>query len=324
MTAGVLLITERSDLAADLLVLRLREIAAPFWRLNCDEFPTRLTVAWSPRGDFQVWRNGTSFFRCKDVHSAWYRYTPQPQLGSLGLEPDIVTSARDESRAFLDGIFEGADWRWVNRPSAVLRARNKLLQLQYARRQGFSVPETLVTNDPAAVRSVAGRWHDETGLVAKAVVGGKITVAGQAYGLFTQTVSPQQLEDDWSVRASPCIFQRRIPRTCDVRVTVAGSAVFATEILFGEPATAPVDWRLAEPSEVSYRPHLLPAAIETASRSLVCAFGLVFGALDFILTPDGSYVFLELNPSGQWGWLEAATGQPITSAIVEALTAAST
>jgi D-alanine-D-alanine ligase-like ATP-grasp enzyme len=46
---------------------------------------------------------------------------------------------------------------------------------------------------------------------------------------------------------------------------------------------------------------------------------LRFGALDFLVTPEGEWVFLEINPNGQWAWIEENTGLPITSAIADIL-----
>jgi glutathione synthase/RimK-type ligase-like ATP-grasp enzyme len=47
--------------------------------------------------------------------------------------------------------------------------------------------------------------------------------------------------------------------------------------------------------------------------------GLVFGAVDFICTPAGEYVFLEVNPGGEWGMLERDLRLPISEAIAAAL-----
>ena len=45
----------------------------------------------------------------------------------------------------------------------------------------------------------------------------------------------------------------------------------------------------------------------------------MFGAFDLIQTPLEEYVFLELNPTGEWGMLERDLGYPISNAIAEAL-----
>jgi D-alanine-D-alanine ligase-like ATP-grasp enzyme len=44
---------------------------------------------------------------------------------------------------------------------------------------------------------------------------------------------------------------------------------------------------------------------------------LEYGALDFVLTPDGRFVFLEINPNGQWLWLDDMLSLGITTAVAE-------
>jgi len=44
-----------------------------------------------------------------------------------------------------------------------------------------------------------------------------------------------------------------------------------------------------------------------------------YAAIDLIVAPDGRVYFLELNPSGQFGWIEQLTGAPITSRLCDAL-----
>ena len=53
----------------------------------------------------------------------------------------------------------------------------------------------------------------------------------------------------------------------------------------------------------------------------MAAFGLVYGAIDMRLTAEGEYVFLEVNPAGQWLFIEERTGQPITAAVADCLAA---
>lgn len=50
---------------------------------------------------------------------------------------------------------------------------------------------------------------------------------------------------------------------------------------------------------------------------LIKSFGLTFGAVDLVLTPSDDLVFLEVNPNGQWAWLEVLTGAPISHAFAE-------
>lgn len=47
--------------------------------------------------------------------------------------------------------------------------------------------------------------------------------------------------------------------------------------------------------------------------------GLEFCSADFLVTRDGEEIFLELNPNGQWLWLEFLTGTPLASMFADLL-----
>jgi glutathione synthase/RimK-type ligase-like ATP-grasp enzyme len=49
--------------------------------------------------------------------------------------------------------------------------------------------------------------------------------------------------------------------------------------------------------------------------------GLEYGAIDLRLTPDGEYVFFEVNPAGQFLFVEHACGLPISAALAARLAA---
>jgi glutathione synthase/RimK-type ligase-like ATP-grasp enzyme len=171
----------------------------------------------------------------------------------------------------------------------------------------------MVTNSPKAARDfVSGRDG-----IAKSVVNGGLTEGDRRYAIYTTPVTSDDLADE-AVRAAPIIFQERIANAFDLRVTVVGTRVFATRI-FVRDRDGEADWRSVDPSRITYEPHRLPSRLEAGCIALVKAFALSFAALDFIVTPQGEHVFLELNPSGQWGWLEEATGTPVTDAIVNQL-----
>ncbi|MGH3940316.1 MAG: hypothetical protein ACRDTG_17120 [Pseudonocardiaceae bacterium] len=55
-------------------------------------------------------------------------------------------------------------------------------------------------------------------------------------------------------------------------------------------------------------------------RAFMTSFGLIFGAFDFVITPDDEWVMFECNPFGQYGWLENELGFPITQSLAELLT----
>jgi glutathione synthase/RimK-type ligase-like ATP-grasp enzyme len=127
--------------------------------------------------------------------------------------------------------------------------------------------------------------------------------------------------DDFDlVSFAPHLIQERIEKTADIRVTVVGEAVFACRIDSQSHIATSLDWRVAVNSDIRLE-HImikLPEDIETACVALVRELNLEFGAIDLVESSD-SYTFLEINPNGQWAWIQQRTGAPISDALVDAL-----
>ena len=120
------------------------------------------------------------------------------------------------------------------------------------------------------------------------------------------------------IRLTPGIFQERVEKAYELRVTVVGSQIFAVKIDSQKNRDAQLDWRRAL-HNVGYAAVELPHAVEEKILAFMRTFGLFYGAFDFIVTPGGRYVFLEINPSGQYMWLECAADLGITTALADAL-----
>lgn len=73
------------------------------------------------------------------------------------------------------------------------------------------------------------------------------------------------------------------------------------------------------PSESEMFKIKLPDAILNQCISLLKILNLRFGAIDFILDKNGNYIFLEINPNGQWAWIEKQTGYKISNEITNLL-----
>jgi glutathione synthase/RimK-type ligase-like ATP-grasp enzyme len=65
----------------------------------------------------------------------------------------------------------------------------------------------------------------------------------------------------------------------------------------------------------------LPPEVDKRLVELVRGLGLRFAAVDFVVdeTEQDGYVLVDINPNGQWAWLQEATGLPIAAAIAEEL-----
>ena len=309
----ILLVAERRDLAADLVVAELAKKGAAFLRWNCEDFPLSSTIIWEPTDRNTRLRLGSQRFSLEQFKSAWYRRTPAPildgtaQVGAPGfVEREIST--------FLAGVWANSRMLWINGPASVLRAENKLIQLALAQELGFSTPRTIVTNDPSAARSFVAAVPRA---VVKSITGGTFEHSDEWWVLLTHAVSAGHLESDAAIQVAPCIFQERIEKGADIRVTLVGADIFAAHIV--TTVGDEVDWRALDRHNLSYRPHALPDELGSRCLEMLRRLGLTYGCFDFVLTPARDYFFLEVNPSGQWGWVEHELGFRITESIARLL-----
>lgn len=309
--APVLVLTDPYDITADHVVDELNRRGHPVFRCDPGEFPTRLSVTarfergWT--GRLQLPERSASL---DEIGCAYYR---RPSTFEL---PDHLGEheqrwARREARRGLGGLLAALP-RWLNHPSAIAAAEYKPVQLQAAARTGLAVPATIITNDPAHARAFVASVESA---IYKPLAGGAVSEAAEHKLTYTNRVTADEIDD--SVAGTAHLFQAWVPKQYEIRLTVVDTVMFAVRIDAGS-AAAHQDWRSDYPS---LRYHLVdvPDDVRAAVAMLVDGLDLRFAAIDFVVDHDGRWTFLEVNPNGQWAWLEAATGAPIASAIADAL-----
>lgn len=242
------------------------------------------------------------------ITAMWWR-RPQPfALHDEVGDPQDRGFARGECAAMVSGLWSCLDAEWVNDPDRDEAASRKMWQLKLADRLGLRVPRTCMTNDPDRARAF---------VAAEPAAIFKSFSATPATWRETRPVRPADLELMDSVRFAPVIFQELVPGGLDIRVTIVGDRVFPAEIRAGESAYE-FDFRL-DSAHAPIHPHALPDAVTARLLRLMDVLGLRYGAVDLRRAPDGEYVFLEINPAGQWLFVEIATGQPISAAMARLL-----
>lgn len=306
------IISTEDDVHAISVRQHLEARGARYLTLDTSRVPVRVALTTTQQQE-DTWE-GTWFdavdgaVRLRDLRTMWWR-RPQPFLLS-----DEVRSATDrgfvrgECAAMLAGIWAAIDAEWVNDPDLDEAASRKMWQLQLAARLGLRVPRTCMTNDPDRARAFI---EAEGGRVIY-----KSFSATPETWRETRPVEAAQLAELEQVRLAPVIFQELVPGGVDIRVTIVGDRVFPAEIRPGEAAYE-FDFRV-DPDPL-IRPYELPAEVEKRLLQLMQRLRLRYGAADFRLAPDGELVFLEVNPAGQWLFVEVATGQPISAALAELL-----
>ena len=184
------------------------------------------------------------------------------------------------------------------------------LYLQIARQLGFRVPRTLVSRDPLALRSFA--TENRFGTICKPIFHGMFADEAASYSIYTRRVTPDSFDAD-SVKTCPVLLQEEIVRSADVRATFIGPQCFVADIS-GQPSL--VDWRDPDVA-VSYSASSLSDEAQRMCRAMLAKLGLIYGAFDFVRTPEGDLVFLEVNPTGEWAWLEDRLGFPMRDALIQ-------
>jgi hypothetical protein len=227
---------------------------------------------------------------------------------------------RSACEYFLWDLWQTVDCMWVPGPwSRLMRAQNKLSQLQLAQAVGFDIPETLVSNSPA---DFAEFYREANGELITKIVHSRAwrSIAEYEPLGYTQVVSKRDSGYAQTLKYCPTIVQAHVPKLFDLRVTVVGGGVYAAEIHSQQSGRSRADWRRHGLRKTPCRVHDLPKEIEEKCLGIVEALGVTFGAIDIIVTPDGRYVFLEVNTlGGGWLWVEELTRMPITAAICELL-----
>jgi glutathione synthase/RimK-type ligase-like ATP-grasp enzyme len=313
----LLLVTNRNDLTADWLIIELERRGTPYLRFNTEDYPSAVRLRWQEDGRAALRIAGVDHPLGRFA-AVWYRRPVPPTVASE--DQAVADWASREAKDALDAVWRTHDALWVNHPEKNLRAGSKPEQLLVARRLGFEVPASLVTNDLGEATAFARRHRR---LVCKALVDGLVeTVNGPDRLLWTSEVAEGDLADLSDFGPEPYFFQELVPKSCDVRVTVIGDDVFGVRIASQNQAATRLDWRRGPTAELAHEVESLPRELAARCRTLVEHYGLLFGAIDLGRRPDGGYTFFELNPNGQWAWLEHRTGLPLRSRLADLLESA--
>lgn len=317
---SVLIITEKFDPHADQVIRGLNGRGIPFFRLNTDDLHDEYRLsASSADGAMTFADKWGRFHRFPDeTRSVWHRkpVTPAPPVGLADAEG--LRIVRDETLEYLSYPAATGAVSWINNPFDNDRARRKLPQLRLAQALGLRVPRTLITNEPE--RALA--FQEEVGgrVLCKTMRADGFKRAGDSFFLFSRKVDPESFARHAArVAQCPTLLQEYVEKDHELRITFMGERVFCCRIDSQAVSGAGTDWRQADPFTIPHRIVDLDPTVEAALRRMLAQYGLRYGAIDMIVTPAGDYVFLELNPNGQWLWIELITGAPMAEAMTDLL-----
>lgn len=249
-----------------------------------------------------------------DIDIAWYLRENSGEVDwqSLSMEAKF---AWNESRKAIDSLMSVLNCVWINHVTAIEAvSSNKLYQQLCASRCGLLIPSTNISNDPTTLQEAA-RLKGELLLKSIGYIDLKL---GDNYNLYSERFSFEELSvNGRAIRSCPIFAQEYVEKKYEYRVMIVGARVLACRIDSQASKKTLTDWRHYDFDNVEHVQVELPSNV---SKKLLCFMkevNLRYGAVDLIETPQGDYVFLEINPSGQWGWIEQLAGLPIEESVAE-------
>ena len=316
MPATVLIITNDHDEHADAIIQELHKRNMPVFRLHPEDFPRDCNISIEIRdgrieGEIHNTYHRVAF---KDICAAWFRRSQNLLGGSTSMTSTALDNyVKAQSSMTLNALYENLQTFWVCHPHKVRRADIKVLQLAAANKAGLKTPDTLISNDPLKVAAFINELGELECAIKPLIALGVKDERG--YRLPLTTTLPKNYPLD-SVALSPTIYQPYIEKMAEIRCVVIGEKIFTARINSQDNEDTRRDWR---GGDCTYELFDLPEHVATAIHRLMGSLDINFASLDMILTPEGEYVFLEVNPNGQWLWLEEELGLPLVASMADLL-----
>ncbi len=317
----VLIITKTDDNECiDMVSEAVKAEGGEAFRFDTDRFPTEIRlIARYYKGSEQLKLiSDGGELDLREVTAVWHRRLNIAGLLPKTIDPQIRHACLGESRSTVSAMLASLKVFRMDQLQNIRHAENKQLQLQVARELGLEIPRTLISNDPEAVRRFAADCEGR--VITKMLSSFAIYEEGLEKVVFTNPVSESDLNDLDGLRFCPMTFQEMVPKAVELRVTIVGTQIFSASIDSGSSARAAYDWRRDGVGLLDeWASYQLPVDVSEKLLRVMDYFGLNYGAADFIVTPDGRHVFLEVNPVGEFFWLERRPGLPISRAIAKVL-----
>ncbi len=287
--------------------LRKDELAEPIV-FDFHDFPVRAAMTFQSGLKSSLRLPGVGTLRMEEIAGVWWRRPQSFSFAETISDPKVEQFCEVNCRHAIQGFFGILGERVVDPLFRVEAASRKLVQLHLAQNCNLQIPPTCVTNDPETAREFV---ESQDGRVIY-----KIFRGGGSYYTGTKLLDHADLNMFHSLHHSPVIFQKYIEPGFDIRVTVVGKDIFAAKLI-SEKKDAQVDIRNDVSCEIE--PYQLPQDVEHRIQKLITILGLRFAAVDLRSNRIGEHYFLEVNPNGQYLFIETATNQPITAALARLL-----
>ena len=307
----VLIISNSMDFTTDLICIELNKRNVKYVRLNRDMFNKyKIKVDIENISMFIGINEEEYIISDKNLVSIYYRapvFLRENFTKYINMEEQLY---RSQWMSFMRNLSIFENCRWVNNPNSTFTAEDKLLQLKKAKEIGFNIPNTLLVNslDYLDIK-------DEEQYVVKSLDTVLLKHNNKESFAYTNIISGKELKKS-RLDIAPIIFKKCISGKTDIRAKIIRNKIIPLKI---EKNNIGIngDWRL-EKENVEYSAIKLPEEIEKKCIKIVETFKLSFGGIDLV-EKNGKYYFIEINPTGEWAWLNEKSNSRIDKAICDYL-----
>jgi len=321
---SVLVISSKEDVHCNPVIRHLKLIGREVFRFNTEDILTGnrvLLLQTNTEEKLRIISNEVPReISLEEIGSIWFRRPLPPDLSQAYFEDQRDSDFSSlETEHFLRSLYPFLKSKyWLSPPWILNFEKSKIRQASIARTVGFTIPESIFTNDPQEAVAFA----DRHGRVALKTLGARgFNQEEKFHAFYTTIVDSKDIKAyEEAIKSSMNFIQQAISKAYELRVTVVGNEIFPVKI--DSQASAEIardDWRRADHRKIPHEATQLPEIIVQSIHAFLNIYELEFGCFDFIVTPSGDYVFLECNGNGQWLWIEELTGLPISWAIAKLL-----
>jgi hypothetical protein len=291
------------------------------FRFDTDKFPRNINIDFRLNNtSSEIWiHNNKCSFKTSEIRGVWFRKIWTSDI--LGdIDSDYVSGVRNEIRSSLLPFL--IDLESLPRIGDLSIAKSiesdKIRQLKIASVNGLKIPNTLISN---RIDSLHEFYEKNNGnIIAK--LQKHLSFGMEANGLFfhTTTITQENINQFGdSLSVCPMVFQSNIEKVYELRVIYVDGVFFTGKIDCTKSKYGQTDWRASEINNIRWEKYSLPKSIKEKLKRFMEESGLNFGAIDLIKDSNGNYIFLEVNPSGEWGMLQKYLDFPIAQSIATSI-----
>lgn len=320
MMKMILIITNKDDVTVDFIVKELQVRDVQYYRLNTEDIPDKIHVNFDLNQNtfMLVDKIKNIKFNLLSFSSVYYR---RPLLSDFDYIENVslqeLNYLRSEITYILEGIYKVLRNKyWLNDVYSIREAENKIYQLQMAQEVGFRIPTSLISNESEQVYNQKRKCNNDC--IIKPIKSGNMKDVNHSKVVFTTKLSDEQFENNERIESFPIFIQENVHKQFDLRITVIGNTVYTAQIHSQLEKDSEVDWRKGQ-QILEHSNHELPTEIVGMCIELTKKMNLNYSAIDMILDKNGNYIFLEINPNGQWAWIEKRLDFPLSKRIVDML-----